>query len=40
MSERQGGSEGGFDWKKSRFVRAAAAFVGVLGIAALVVALA
>ena len=40
MNERASGSEGGFDWKKSRFVRAVAVFAGVLGIGFVVAALA
>ncbi len=40
MAERQGGGEGGFDWKKSRFVKGAIVFAGVLGIGVLVASLA
>ena len=40
MSERAGGSEGGFDWKKSKFIRGVIVVAGVLGIGVVVAALA
>ena len=38
MAEREGGGESGFDWKKSRFVKAAIVFASVLGMGVVVAA--